>query len=90
LLYTKKGEDMPLLQVRDFPEDVYEEITLEAHRHNRTIAQQTIILIKKGLGEELSNKERRKRAIERTFARNVPQSAKSIDHVQLIREDRDR
>jgi hypothetical protein len=81
---------MPLLQVRDFPEDVYEEITFEARRQNRTIAQQTIILIKKGLGEEMSNKERRRLAVERTFARNVPQNVKSVDYVQFIREDRDR
>jgi len=81
---------MPLLQVKDFPEDIYEEITFEAHRQNRTIAQQTVFLIKKGLGEEISNKERRRLAIENTFARNVPQRAKSINHVKYIREDRDR
>jgi hypothetical protein len=85
-----KGEDMPLLQVRDFPEDIYEEITFEAHRQNRTIAQQTIILIKKGLGEEMSNKERRILAVERTFARNVPQDVKSVDYIKFVREDRDR
>jgi hypothetical protein len=84
------GTNMPLLQVRDFPEDIYEEITFEAHRQNRTIAQQTIILIRKGLGEEISNKERRKRAVERTFSRNVPQNAKIVDYVRLVREDRDR
>jgi hypothetical protein len=81
---------MPLLQVRDFPEDVYEKITFEAHRQNRTIAQQAIILIKKGLGEEMSNKERRRLAIERTFARNVPQNVKSVDYVKFVHEDRDR
>jgi hypothetical protein len=81
---------MPLLQVRDFPEDVYEEITFEAHRQNRTIAQQAIILIKKGLGEKMSNKERRRLAIERTFARNVPQNVKSVDYIKFVREDRDR
>jgi hypothetical protein len=81
---------MPLLQVRNFPEDVYEEITFEAHRRNRTIAQQTIILIKKGLGEEMSNKERRRLAVARSFSRNVPQTAKSVDYVQFVREDRNR
>jgi hypothetical protein len=81
---------MPLLQVRDFPADIYEEITFEAHRQNRTIAQQTIILIKKGLGEEMSNKERRRLAVERTFARNVPQDVKSVDYIKFVREDRDR
>ncbi|MDR1748772.1 MAG: hypothetical protein LBR47_06915 [Spirochaetaceae bacterium] len=81
---------MPLLQVRDFPDDVYDEIIFEARRQNRTIAQQTIILIKKGLGAEVSNKERRRVAVERSFARNVPQNAKSVDYIQFIREDRER
>jgi hypothetical protein len=86
----KRRENMPLLQVRDFPEDVYAEITFEARRQNRTIAQQTLMLIKKGLGEEMSNKERRRLAVERTFSRDVPQKAKAVDYVQFVREDRDR
>ena len=81
---------MPLLQVRDFPEDVYEEITYEAHRQNRTIAQQTVILIKKGLNKEIPNKERRRMAIERTNNRNIPQNAKNTDYLKFVREDRDR
>jgi hypothetical protein len=80
---------MPLLQVRDFPEDVYEKITLEARQQNRTIAQQTVILIKKGLSEEASNKERRRLAVERTFSRQVPPNA-GDDYRKLVREDRDR
>ena len=79
---------MPLLQVRDFPDDIYEAISLEARRQNRTIAQQTIVLIKKGLGKEISNRERRERAIEKAKARNIPEKAKSLDYVQLVREDR--
>jgi hypothetical protein len=81
---------MPLLQVRECPEDVYGEITFEAHRENRSIAQQAIVLIKKGLGEEMSNKERRRLAIERTFSRQVPQSAQAVDYVKFVREDRNR
>jgi hypothetical protein len=81
---------MPLLQVGDLPDDIYEEITYEARRQNRTIAQQIIALIKKGLREEVSNRERRHLAIERTFARDIPLSAKSMDYVKLIREDRGR
>jgi len=81
---------MPLLQVRDFPQDIYEEISFEARRQNRTIAQQTIVLIKKGLQEEISNRERRRLAIENTCFRNMPLSAKSMDYVKLVREDRER
>jgi hypothetical protein len=67
-----------------------EEITFEAHRQNRTIAQQTVILIKKGLGEEMSNKERRRLAVERIFSRDIPQNTKIVNYVQFVREDRDR
>ena len=81
---------MPLLQVRDFPADIYEEISFEARRENRTIAQQTIVLIKKGLGEEISNKERRLRILEEIKSWDIPDEVKAIDHVKWIREDRER
>ena len=81
---------MPLLQVRDFPADVYEEIKYEAKQQNRTIAQQTIVLIKKGLGEEISNQERVRRILERINKNDVPDEVKAIDHVKWIREDRNR
>ncbi|GHV75092.1 hypothetical protein AGMMS49940_23940 [Spirochaetia bacterium] len=78
---------MPLLQVRDFPDDIYEEISFTARKERRTIAQQTIVLIQKGLGKEISSKERRQRAYERIMARDVPEAAKAINDVELIRED---
>ena len=81
---------MPLLQVRDFPGDIYEEITLEAKRQNRTIAQQTIVLIKKGLAREISNKERRRIVLEKVKNRKIPEAAKALDAVKFIREDRNR
>jgi antitoxin FitA len=84
------GGNMPLLQVRDFPADIYEEISFEAKRQNRTIAQQTIVLIKKGLGEEISLKEQRRRLLERINSRDIPEIVKAIDPVKFIREDRDR
>jgi hypothetical protein len=80
---------MPLLQVRDFPSDVYEQLSFEARRRNRTIAQQTIVTIKKGLGEIVSNKERRKLILDKIQARNVPEEAKKADSVALIREMRE-
>jgi hypothetical protein len=80
---------MPLLQVRDFPSDVYEQLSFEARRRNRTIAQQTIVIIKKGLGETMSNKERRKLILDRIQARTVPEEAKKVDSVALIHEMRE-
>ena len=84
------GGIMPLLQVRDFPADIYDEIAFEAKRQNRSIAQQTIVLIKKGLGEEVSNQERRRRLLEEVRSWDVSEEAKKIDVVKWIREDRER
>ena len=43
--------DMPLLQVRECPEDIYRTITYAAKSENRTIAQQIIVLLEKALGQ---------------------------------------
>jgi len=80
---------MALLQVRNFPDDRYEVISRMARDQRRSIAQQTVLLIERGLesGDDIS---RRQRAIERTMAREVPDWMKGIDTAALIREDRDR
>ena len=81
---------MPLLQVRECPEDIYKKIALVAKKQNRTIAQQVVVLLEKSLGQEQSNIERRKQVLARIGSRIVSDSAKLIDEVELIREDRDR
>ena len=43
---------MPALQVRDFPEDLYEELRAAAVRNHRSIAQQTIAYVEAGLRGE--------------------------------------
>jgi predicted nuclease of restriction endonuclease-like RecB superfamily len=81
---------MPLLQVRECPEDIYKKIASAAKRQNRTIAQQIIVLLEKGLGQEQSNIERRKQLLNKIESRHIPDEVKAIDAVALIREDRDR
>jgi hypothetical protein len=84
------GAYMPLLQVRECPEDIYKKISIVAKKQNRTIAQHIIVLLEKGLGQELSNIERRKQLLDRIEKRNIPEDVKNIDAVALIREDRER
>ncbi|MFH2114648.1 MAG: hypothetical protein ABIJ86_09105 [Spirochaetota bacterium] len=81
---------MPLLQVRECPEDIYKKITLLAKKQNRTIAQQVVVVLEKGLGQEQSNSERRKHVLERIASRIISNDTKLLDEVALIREDRDR
>ncbi|GHV05864.1 hypothetical protein AGMMS50229_09650 [Campylobacterota bacterium] len=81
---------MSLLQVRDFPADIYEHISLIARKERRTIAQQTIVLLEKGLGLSESGRERRRRLIAKCSARTIAPSAKEVDAAALVREDRSR
>jgi hypothetical protein len=82
--------NMPLLQVRECPEDIYRKITLVAKNENRTIAQQVVVLLEKSLGQKESNIERRKHLLAKIESRQIPNDVKAIDAVALIREDRDR
>ena len=81
---------MPLLQVRECPEDIYRKVALVAKKQNRTIAQQVVVLLEKSLGQEQSNLERRKQVLEKIEKRKIPDNVKCIDEVALLREDRDR
>jgi hypothetical protein len=80
---------MPTLQVRDLPEDVYIRLSMLAEEENRSITQQTIVLLKESLGLHRNNKLRRKALIKSIADKNYPNS-KKLDIVKMIREDRDR
>jgi hypothetical protein len=79
---------MPLLQVRDFPEDIYKKIVSAAKKQNRTIAQQTVVLLEKSLGLDQSNRERRKQLLKKIDGREIANVVKEIDAAAMVREDR--
>jgi hypothetical protein len=81
---------MPLLQVRDCPEDIYKKISFFAKKQNRTIAQQVISILEKGLQIEQPNLERRKSLLEKINNRDAISCVNDLDDVALIREDRNR
>ncbi|MDR1148956.1 MAG: hypothetical protein LBK66_10025 [Spirochaetaceae bacterium] len=79
---------MPLLQVNEFPQDLYEKISMAAEKENRTISQQTVFLIKESLCQEEANRERRRMLVKKCRNRSIPDEAKTIDVAKLIREGR--
>jgi hypothetical protein len=85
-----REDDMPLLQVRDCPEDIYKKISRDAKKQNRTIAQQVLVVLERGLGQEKPNMERRKELLERIEGRTISARVNEIDDVKILREDRDR
>lgn len=80
---------MPILQVRDLPEDIYIKLSMVANEENRSLAQQTIVLLKESLSLHTNNKIRRKALLEKIKMKDYPES-KKVDVVKLIREDRER
>ncbi len=81
---------MPLLQVRDIPEDLYDEISRVARLDNRSIAQETIVLLKSALNFTDTRIKRRLAVLEEIKSMDIDSSDELPDPVDLIREDRDR
>ena len=81
---------MPLLQVRDFPVELYEKISRVALAENRSVPQQTIVLLKTALNITQERKVRRKAALREIIDLNVKNTDKFPDPAKLTREDRDR
>jgi hypothetical protein len=81
---------MPLLQVRDVPEHLYRLLVREAQKERRSLAQQAIAVLAKGLNAEADPKARRREVLAK-IRQSHPGRGKSLtDPVKLIREDRQR
>ena len=81
---------MPLLQVRDFPQELYETISRVAKAENRSVPQQTIVLLKNALDIAEDRKGRRKTVISDISNFSIEKTNKFPDPAKLTREDRDR
>jgi len=81
---------MPLLQVRDFPKELYDTISRVAQAENRSIPQQTIVLLKTALNITQERKIRRKTVLHEIDNLNIKNTNKFPDPADLTREDRDR
>lgn len=81
---------MPLLQVRDVPAGLYETLARIAESENRSIDQQTIILLKKALGYKEERSARRKRVLQEIKKLELGDTNRFPDPAALIREGRGR
>lgn len=78
---------MPILQIRDVPDDVYQGIAAAARAEQRSLSQQAVVALRRALG--LTAGDRRVAVIEhlRGSGRRLSRRAKSPEALQ--REDRD-
>jgi len=81
---------MPLLQVRDIPVDVYENLSQRARAENRSIAQQTVTLLRFALNLPLERKAQRRAVLNEIAGFQLTTTAPLPDPAHFIREDRDR
>lgn len=83
---------MPSLQVRELPENIYRLLQEKAAIEHRSLAQEAIVTLAKGLETVASNKDRRNRVLTAIMAQpcNPEQELSDIDPVIMLREDRDR
>ena len=79
--------NMPSLQIRDMPDDVYNALAERAQRQRRSLAQQAVADLARI--PELEARRTRLAVIERLRAAKPVLPKKSLDPVKLIREDRD-
>ena len=92
IIITLKEHLMASLQVRELPENIYSLLKRRAEAEHRSIAQEAIVLLAKGLDTSIAPKERRTRLlqkIEEDAQLNSGTVAK-LDPVELICEDRRR
>ena len=77
---------MPILQVRNIPQALFDKLVASAATERRSLTQQAIVLLEKAL--QLEEAERRRReALQKLQAHEYKWD---VDTAQLVREDRDR
>ena len=82
---------MPSIQVRDLPEQIYRKLQLNAKKDHRSLSQQAIVTLKKGLDVNDNPKERRRILVDQILSRRVFVDSDQLeDPTDFIREDRER
>jgi hypothetical protein len=84
------ADRMPLIQVRDVPDHIYRLLAEQAEKERRSLAQQVLAVLARGLEVELDAKARRQKVL-RAIQEGNPQKTRSLTGPdKLIREDRRR
>ena len=81
---------MALLQVRNFPDDMYDELAKYAKNEHRSIAQQAVVLLRSALGEQDKLKKKRQDLLNSMIKEEPVISGNHPSPADLIREDRER
>lgn len=82
---------MPSLQVRELPENIYHLLQERAQTMHRSLAQEAIVVLAKGLETNTTNKQRRQQILAKiTAIPAISAETKAVDPRAWIHEGRDR
>ena len=81
---------MRLVQIRDVPDHIYRVLAEQAERERRSLAQQALAVLARGLQAELDAKARRQNVLRVIKTDGLKPANKLSDPAKLIREDRRR
>jgi hypothetical protein len=81
---------MPVIQVRDVPEHIYRLLAEQAESERRSLAQQAVAVLARGLEVDVDSKARRRAVIEALRSNPIARTGKLSDPAKLIRKDRRR
>lgn len=81
---------MASLQVRELPENIYNSLIKQAKAEHRSLAQEAVVVLAKGLNISISGKSRRAQLLKSIESNHIDAQVKKIDPVELLQEDRGR
>ena len=81
---------MTTLQVREVPTAVYGALTEASRQEHRSLAQQTLVTLERGLGLAEDPVKRRQRVLQTIAETPIAKGESLPDPVELVREDRSR
>lgn len=85
------SEKRPILQVREVPVHIYCQLQDRAAKARRSLAQETLVTIERGLGQAGELRERREAVLNRIRDRAAKRQGKALPKpANLLREDRER
>ena len=81
---------MPSLYVRELPDNIYYLLQERARAEHRSLSQEAVILLAKGLQTSVTSKQRRRLLLSKiTSNKTVSGAVKAIDPLVWIHEGRD-
>lgn len=81
---------MATLQVREVPAAVYSALTEASKQEHRSLTQQVLVTLERGLGMDADPQRRRQRVLRSIAETPIEGSEELPDPVEIIRDDRSR